>query len=159
MKTSFLDRIFPSGIAQYSAGYAFAHPWKIVGHLKRELKWAWQRVFRGYDDRISWSIDFYLNSNLPKWIRQLKENQHGVPSVCFEEKDWNEDESKYDENAEERAKEKWDNILDNIAEGFEAKQQIDDESLWVGNSGYAELNKKFEKGFDLFRQYYDNLWD
>ena len=31
----------------------------------REIKWAWQRVVRGYDDRIFWEFDSYFNQFIP----------------------------------------------------------------------------------------------
>jgi len=34
-------------------------------NIKREIKWAWQRVFRGYDDRIFWEFDSYFHQFIP----------------------------------------------------------------------------------------------
>lgn len=33
--------------------------------IKLEIKWAWQRVFRGYDDRIYWGFDYHLTKIIP----------------------------------------------------------------------------------------------
>ena len=30
-------------------------------NILREIKWAWQRVVKGYDDRIYWEFDSYLS--------------------------------------------------------------------------------------------------
>lgn len=40
----------------------------------KEIKWAWQRVKRGYDDRIFWEFDSYFYQFLPA-IREFCENE------------------------------------------------------------------------------------
>jgi hypothetical protein len=40
----------------------------------RQIKWAYQRVARGYDDRIYWEFDSYFNQFIPA-LKQFCEDQ------------------------------------------------------------------------------------
>ena len=40
----------------------------------REIKWAYQRVVRGYDDRIYWGMDEYFSQFIPA-IKKFCENE------------------------------------------------------------------------------------
>ena len=124
--------------------------------IKGNLKWAWQRLFRGWDDRAVWSIDVHLANVIPQMVRQLKKVTHVVPSEMFEEGDWDEKENYYKDEAMEVATAKWDAILDEIAEGFDEYYILSVE----GNcSQEAWESEKFKRAFDLLRKYFPNLWD
>ena len=56
-----------------------ADPIDFAKQLKRELKWAWQRVKRGYDDQIFWSFDHYLDQIIIKDLQWMLENRNGSP--------------------------------------------------------------------------------
>ena len=44
-------------------------------NIFQEIKWAWQRVVRGYDDRFGWGMDVYLESYfLPEIKRFCQES-------------------------------------------------------------------------------------
>jgi hypothetical protein len=158
-KPKYFDKLFPGGIAGYRANYALSHPWIILNELNSQMFWAWQRVFKGYDDRIVWGIDSYLSEHIPLWIRELKEKKHGIPTQCFLPEDWDNIKCEYKNGAEEIAQEKFDNILNQIAEGFEAYKRIEQECLWIDDPEYKELTDRYNKGFDLFKEYFGNLWD
>ena len=40
----------------------------------REIKWAYQRVVRGYDERIYWAMDEYFSQFIPA-IKEFCENE------------------------------------------------------------------------------------
>ena len=58
--------------------------------MSREIKWAWQRVFKGYDDTVFWDLDVYFLRIIPalkKWCEkelqgtatlELNPNRHEV---------------------------------------------------------------------------------
>jgi len=105
----------------YNKRHYFAHPHKFIEGIYLNLKWAWQRVFRGWDDRVVWCIDGYLFEMLPIWLRRLKEDKHGVPLWCFEAVD-----ARYNENHEwnngdfDKAEQHFNFVIDKMIEGFEA---------------------------------------
>lgn len=95
----------------------------------RTIKWAWQRVVRGYDDRLYWAMDEYLDPIILAGLRNLRENGHGYPSGLTEKK--------------------WNQILDKMMVAFE----LDKYSVNRKN------HIKRKDGMALFAFYYDNLWD
>jgi len=134
---------------------------------KYEIKWAWQRVFRGYDDRITWEIDHWLVDYLPEIIRKMKNNLHGYPSNPFEKK------TKLPRNEKE-----WKDILEKIAVGFESASKIindayiiktkekEKDGAFKGTNKYKfdkklynKFLKEFDSGIKLFHEFFFNLWD
>jgi len=54
--------------------------WSELKGLCREVKWAWQRVVKGYDDTIHWNGDSSIAIFIFNTIKQLKECHSGVPN-------------------------------------------------------------------------------
>jgi len=138
------------------------------------VKWWYQRASRGYADCDVWSLDSYLNSFLPKALRQLKRDAIGHPATVQGLKTWL-------------------NLLEKMALGFESSHRLEDAGNWTMNEGseiystpcpdrlgysevkftnewtpeqvkhFKELDKKdretFKNGMNLFAKYYMSLWD
>lgn len=134
--------------------YALTHPFFIVSMVIKHIKWAWQRVFRGWDNRVVWGIDWYLARKIPEWIRFLKKTQQGIPMLVFPEESWD----RMTQEEELAGQELWNNILDKIAIGFESYVAMD---CWCppDDKESKDLNDKFNEGFDLFREYFGILDD
>jgi hypothetical protein len=165
-----LDKIFPSGIADTRAYYALAHPWKILRYYKDEIKYAYQRVSKGYDDKATWHVGYYLAETLPKIIRQLKEEGHGVPISMYTEESLfalsekrlgsiDKDGNYIETDEDKAASEKWDKILDEIAEGFECYLKYDEKFGYKTPREEDENYQKFQKALVLLKEYYEDLWD
>lgn len=121
-----------------------------------------QRAFRGWADRDIWSLDSHLLIILPQMIEHLKKHSHGYPGVD-----------------EASTPEKWNNILDQMIEGFEAgKKVLDDDYVdqiqpkWFENGEKLtsetlqksmEENLKdqdlFHERMKLFDRWFFSLWD
>jgi hypothetical protein len=58
--------------------------WKIKSATKsiytipRKIKWAYQRVTRGYSDRDMWSADYFLASQIAGMLNWIVNEGHGV---------------------------------------------------------------------------------
>jgi len=117
---------------------------RLFEETKYEIKWAWQRVFRGYDDRWYWSLNSALEEVVPKCVRHMKENCTGCPEEFYDKKT---DSCK-----------KWEDILENIARGFEASREIEDELLYKGDK-FMKLYKERKEGLQLFVDNFTSLWD
>jgi hypothetical protein len=144
------------GFGGYNAYYNITHPWKILEECFYQVKWAWQRVFRGYDDRESFSMSGYLARRISKITRDLASYVEGYPCALYDENTVYVDNSyNLSEEDENGYHQKWIQILNNIAEGFEAYTETD--GYWDENNKI--LKDKYELGFDLFRKYFDNLWN
>ena len=126
-----------------------------------EIKYFIQRGRRGYSDRDLWSFTDYLCDIIPPALRDLAKNSMGCPGELWDKK------------AKNNECHKWDEILEEIAQGFEAAKEMDNSSgckyekrLKDGCITYENdmkkiklLTKKLDRGLDLFKKYFLNLWD
>ena len=68
--------------------YQYRYLWRQI------FIWPWQRVVRGWDDRASWSVDYWLADIMPAILTQLKNDKQGIPSsFCYtrpytKDEDW-----------------------------------------------------------------------
>jgi hypothetical protein len=146
---NWVDGLFKDrSIADYRASYTITHPWIIFPFAWRHICWAWQRIFRQWDDRVIWSIDYYLAKMIPIWMRQLKKDKHGIPGMAFRKEDLQNPSGEITDHAFELAKNLYDDVLEDIAIGFENYKENEDTK-----------NPIFEKGFDLFRKWFGTFWD
>jgi hypothetical protein len=136
----------------YDNLYLLTHPWEFARCLGWETKYAWQRAMRGWDDTVAWDIGLWLCMFMPIWIRRLKEQKHGVPYRLFP--DQTRDPTKEEL---EKAEKKFNQILDDIAAGFEAGYKIMD--LGFPEEEYDELQAQFDHGMELFCEFFFDLWD
>lgn len=132
---------------------------RFFDRLKSEIKWAYQRVFRGYDDKWYWSFNHQVADVAIKVFKNMSKKVWGHPS-----------ELKF---------KKWQKILMKIAEGFEAYKEIHEGDSYMIPTGYyyeegflkglekrvinkkklKELEKKQKKGLELFAKWFSHLWD
>lgn len=112
---------------------------------KRYKKYAKQRTERGFDDSETWSLDHTIARFIAPRLRVLQKQAHGHPPNLTQEG--------------------WENILGEIAEGFEAVLAIE-ELIWEKydfdikkyRQAEKELYRKANKGLELFKKWYFNLW-
>ena len=139
--------------------------WKNILDLPfdfcREIRWFIQRGRRGYSDRDCWDTDYYLAQTITEMLKNLKENQHGIP--LWEETD-----------TEEEAQKRWDDILESMIYTFICAEKIaDGDILYTTESKrqeYEELSKTtaidlmtkeeckdYRKGWSNFSKYFNYL--
>lgn len=130
--------------------FAYYKTKRVIEDSLAEIKFAWQRVFRGWDDRAEWSLDHYLAKLIPEVLHMMLKINRGYPVSLYPEGTNFENVPK---EVDDACKKKWKEILIKIIEGFEEYRES--ECLLSSDN---EL-KKFNEGFDLFKKYYQNLWD
>lgn len=132
---------------------------RFFDRLKYEIKWAYQRLIRGYDDRWFWSFNHQLADFAIEIFKHMSKKAFGHPSsITFT---------------------KWQKILMKIAEGFEAYKEINEGDSYMIPTGYYHqegllkgmekrvvdkrklktLEKKQKKGLELFTKWFNHLWD
>lgn len=141
-----------------------------LSDFKLKIKWAWQRLVRGYDDSFRWSFyDANARQTLEvlKWMRKSK---HGSPYTTDSQKvlktpvgdikSTNIDDMYWHE--------RWDEALGLMIDGFQALLDIDDLFVVDKNGNYdmkatrkeeKKLIKKWKIGSRLFIDNYRGLWD
>lgn len=97
------------------------------------IKWGWQRLTRGYDDRIFYSLASYIDPMIVAHCEYLRLEGHGTP-ISFTEK-------------------KWKKILDTIIKG------LSPEPDWKKVSEWKKYRKDREKALVLLAMHWDELWD
>lgn len=104
-----------------------------------EIKMAWQRVFRGYDDNANWDLESYLADIINKVTLHIAEHGSGHPDKLTEKK--------------------WKEILYQISFGFGSYIEMRSGVYSFRDKEYKRLEKEFKKGMELFCKYFPNLWD
>ena len=89
--------------------------------LCRRIKWAWQRVWRGWDDTTVWGIDYWLIETIPPMLEQLRKHK-SYPGVLITEEIEKLPQAEIDAICEKE----WNVILDTIIAGFRAAGKIAD---------------------------------
>lgn len=103
--------------------------------LGRKITFFFQRLFRGWDDGDTFSLDHSLAKLILPRLKRFRHLHMGYPdSLSVEE---------------------WENILDQMIETFE----------YIASDKYFDLpdrswkeNNKIQTGLALFARYYTNLW-
>jgi hypothetical protein len=155
-KPNFLDKWFPHGIVGYRPIHSLTHPWLILENIIDEIKYAWQRIFRGWDDKVIWSISSYLGEMIPIWVKKLQKESIGIPMDFYDEEDWNKETSEFKDGADERALIKYHLVLNQIITGFESYLKM--EEVEYNSFEYKQLQEMYQTGFMQFQKYFDTLW-
>jgi len=139
----------------------------------KKIKWAYQRVKRGYSDYDLGDMDIWFLETIPKMLQDFKDKNNAMPTSMFEEYlDAHKDQDDYlDDEAEKMVMDKWNKTLDRMIYCF--NEANEDKCSKRNEYDYktekeAHLNKEKEitlyreemlkEGFELFRKYFHNLW-
>jgi hypothetical protein len=169
-----------------SLRYFFKHTIGTPRDWYKEVKWFIQRGRRGWADRDTWSLDWYLSGWMPDALRHLKNTKHGVPSAMFEGEDCATDGNPSEEGMA-RASARWDAAMDKMIAAFEAHRRMGDFSyeeelgeyqfsrpIGVSVDAWEKLSDErhdkqqllikrdelIEKeGLELFVKHFHSLWD
>lgn len=108
-----------------------------IKELKYELKWAWQRAWREYDDIMCFSLDYHFIKTYRILLKELRANLHGYPH--------------------EMTMEEWENILDVMIGLLE----IMDEDIDTGEDDLLKECERIEDAknefFKLFSKHFYKL--
>lgn len=99
------------------------------------IKWAWQKLTRGYSDPEWWDIDYYLARWILPRLRQLRAHTHGHPAEMKDEKEWHD-------------------ILTRICLAFAIIEKYGGDRM-----DNEPMQKYIDEGLDLFRANFFHLWD
>lgn len=120
--------------------------YRLIQDGYREVTYALQRVFRGYDEKAKWSLCDHITELCIPILKEYRDEGAGYPDgTC--------------KNHEE-----WKQKLQIMIDGFEAIQSMD--TLFVKlltreayRKEYEELEKIAQKGLKCFAENFTALWD
>lgn len=65
----------------YGKRYYLTHPWKWIKEAVYNIRAAWQRATRGWDDMDAGDMDNWFLHTIPPMLRYLAENGHSYPGI------------------------------------------------------------------------------
>lgn len=104
-----------------------------LGTIKRELGYAWQRVWKGYDNRFWWDMNNAFINLYTELFKEFRDNMNSHPHNIGHVE--------------------WKNILDKMVNLLEQMWTLED------NCEYGKALKKKNEFFKLFSEYFYDLWD
>lgn len=145
------------GLHGYNLGYTLTHPFEIIRCSLKDIKYAWQRVTKGWDYSQTWSIDYNYSKILGELILEFKQVNNAIPfsiidQVC-ENYQFGDDINK---NKEDEARKLWDNVLQEMADGFLFYYNYKYDTF--ENKNFEILNKKISRSLELFSKHFQDLW-
>lgn len=114
---------------------------------KRAEQTAKARVNYGVSEWDVYDFDVYLINVIANGCRILQKTHKGVPTAIFVDYSFDID----TEEGQQRAADKWSEILDTIVVGFER-------GLQHAATYSLETCPEFDKAFKLFYEYFFSLW-
>lgn len=147
--------------------------WKQIQPIQwcREVRWHWQRAFRGYADSDVWGFDDYLAEVIEHGVEALRKEAHGWPG----------------DDGEAKTFEDWQRILGEIAwtfkvagfigGGYRREWRYPPDGVWTQewydrtiefDKGLPFLHQhvmtneeveRYDNGWRLFKKYFFHLWD
>ncbi len=55
-----------------------------IKHIKKCVRWSYQRAVRGYSDYDKWNMYSFLQNLIPEMLQDMRDNRHGSPSYLGE---------------------------------------------------------------------------
>lgn len=150
-------------------GKRFISPWRLVKYLKRNLKWSWQRIVRGFSDGDIWRMHDYLQMQIPNMLQYLKDYRIGSPvSLIF----WWRESYEYSSSRKNPYEKEYYEVLSE----FYKKYEDPNKRIMMMNEDtrYKEISDKYEmaegelgqyreeckdKAMDMMKEYFYYLWD
>lgn len=123
----------------YDKGWVMKNPILFIQRCLEEIKWFCQRGWYGYADVDWWGLDGYLSEWIPSALRRIKKGD-GYPG-----------------RGEANTYKKWQAIVEEIAQGFEAHYEL--MNGFPKKDRMEKLIKIEKRGLKLFAKWYDALWD
>lgn len=123
--------------------------WYIIKDWPSEIKWFFQRLFRGYDDPDLWNFNSFTVRKLRKpfkvFVRLKKEHGHGCPAEYF------------DSDKKGNECERWIKLLEEMEFAFDSYWTDD----WLDRTTKESIknNLRVQHGFELFGKHIMGLWD
>lgn len=129
--------------------------WYFIKYFGEDVVCAWDRVTKGYSKDMFWSWDLTQAVLIQAAANQMLENDIGYPVELQQE------------FGDELAVEIWSAVLEDIAHGFNAYEElflpiydlydIGEMDLYEAES--VRLQEEFEWAMYLYVTYYGNFWD
>lgn len=138
------------------------HVWYWIPDLMWQIRYAWQRAWRGYDDTDVFELGFNIVAKMPALLREFKENNVGLFYDYENDRNFTEEETDaildelifYFDNCDE------DYVYTRLF-GIDPYDDMEnDKDLWWGRTIIAakEYNRCWDEAVRLFAKWSGQLW-
>lgn len=121
---------------------------KTLTNKRRQTKYINQLHRRGWSDMDLWDLDCAFAEFIVPRLRELKKKKDGIPCVCFSD-----NYTGNEKGEREKAKKKWNGIIDTMINGF--AYILTDDYRYLTDEKKQE---KIEPALENFKVYFGNLW-
>ena len=140
-------------IAKDAWWYALSRPWKIAEGFFKQVKYAYQRVTKGYDSPATYNTQTYLSAHIPAILKELKQWGNSCP-VGFGKANH----ALTKEDPENVNLKIWHDTLDEIIAGFDAVHALITHDSPIWEELYEEWDKRYpDTSPDYFEDAPDGL--
>lgn len=168
----------------FTYGYRPLTYWKNwftnIGQFFRNIKFAFQRAYRGYADCDAWAVDVYLSNLIPEMLLHLAKNGCSYPTAFQNREEWevtleeisehfhNTLEWKEDIPTQKAVMDAFDKMNSyRIYDNSEIKKYTDEDAYMDAQSTWLELEQKaraFQEdeknlALDMLKIFYFDMWD
>ena len=110
--------------------------WNDMLDDERQEYWKKEQKKYGFDERQTWNLNQTIICFLYPRLKMYQKYNYGYPCNLTSEK--------------------WENIIQEMIDGFEAHLKFKDEDWTLEKD--QEVHQKTQKSFDLLAKYWDDLW-
>lgn len=155
----------------HSPRYYLRHPFEWVADKWRCLKWARQRVVRGYANCDVWNLDSWFSNVMSGALKELAEHHYGWPDGLFDTpEEWTAWLNKaaaaikmMSEEEQDKVNKYWPPYRDELDNwqigGYKGSSQAFKDYTDEAQKIAAEAQKNFEAVMVELSQYFHALWD
>lgn len=137
----------------------------FIKYLPKEIKWFFQRGFKGYCDRDVYGIDNWFENVIIPMLEQLQKIKQGYP-INMTEKQWDIALSNmiycFKESTEKYCSEKNEYEDEYTKDLFNSREEFNEElrNKWLKREEEIEMyrEKMKNEALEMFSKYYYDLW-
>lgn len=144
----------PKGLFGYRPSYVLLRPHIMLREIFSHVKWAFQRVYRGWDDRVVWSFDLWLSEIAPPILLKIFESGITPSKYFIDAKDFPNSSTAEED---EKARKLWGIEIHKMIAGFLAHSKF---SSWEynGKDEADTLERITMEGMESFKDNFTALW-
>jgi hypothetical protein len=143
----------------YAPHVLLQEPWVILDSVWDEVRWAYQRVSKGYDDRATWGIGYWLGKYVPKILGEMKGSKVGIPMTFFDDTE----NTEYSDAEEDTAAKRYDEVIMDLKKAFEEMVEMEEYKFdWENKTreeNLEEYNIKMKSIKDRMKKLIDYYWE
>ena len=124
-----------------------------------ELKWAWQRATRKYDESMVWSFSYWMSEVMPKILQELIDMDNiGISMAFFPEHVLSRPDGHISDDEHDYAYNLMMDTFKAMRDGFKASRALLDYE-WKDEEHLHALQEREQEALELFAKYYHSIGD